>query len=233
MILPREAHVPDYDCPLALDQVLVLGLELLRLLITAMATLSGVEGDKAVASGGPAPTLVEWLKDRATDVGQSLVRLCQRSRGETLLAPAFERDLKKMLVRIGISTSRVQFSAEFDFDVPSVEAREQTYTEVVAVANRERFEKLTVVVLEGSSSLYAREAVVDVGYDVRGDIEDDMGAMADEGTADRMQVPPLPCVCACVSVGWGCGTIWLWGFGDGRGRRWGCGRFVRRAPPSP
>jgi hypothetical protein len=198
MILPREAHVLDYDCPLALDQVLVLGLELVRLLITAMATLSGVEGDKAAASGGPAPTLVEWLKDRASDVGQSLVRLCHRNRGETLLAPALERDLKKMLVRIGISTSRVQFSAEFDFDVPSVEAREQTYIEVVAVANRERFEKLTVVALEGSSSLYAREAVVDVGYDVRGDIEDNMGAMADEGTADRMQVPPLPCASAHV-----------------------------------
>ncbi len=186
----RGTPPPEFSCPFALDQVLMLGLELLRLLSTAMVTLSGADGGKAAPSGGPAPTLVAWLKDRAMDVGQGLVRLCQHSRGDTLLAPALERELKQLLSRVGVSTSRVQFSEEYDFDVPSLVAREQTYTEAVAAADKERFEKLTAVVAESGSDSYGREAVVDVGYDVLGDIGDDDGAVADEGTADRMQVPP-------------------------------------------
>jgi hypothetical protein len=83
--------------------------------------------------------------------------------------------------------------------VPSLVAREQTYTEAVAAADKERFEKLTAVMTEGSGDSYGREAVVDVGYDALGEIGDDEGGDIDDGSADRMQVgrrwagPSLKC----------------------------------------
>ncbi len=84
--------------------------------------------------------------------------------------------------------------------MPSLVAREQTYTEAVAAADKERFEKLTAVMMEGGGDSYGREAVVDVGYDALGDIGDDEGGDNDDGSADRMQVgrrwvqPSLKCV---------------------------------------
>jgi hypothetical protein len=105
----EAASEPEFGCPVALDQVVVLGLELLRLLSAAMGTLSGAEGGKAPSGdSGCAPTLVHWLKDRSMDVGHGLVRLCQHSRSETILVPSVERELKLLLSRVGVSTSRVQ-----------------------------------------------------------------------------------------------------------------------------
>jgi hypothetical protein len=156
----------ERTCPLELHMVILLGMELLKLLNESAAEL-GIVGKKDSQCPSLCPTVVAWLKERAMDVGQVLVRFCQHARGDNILPLPVEKDLKELLSKAGVSTSRVQQLEEFDFDVPSIEAREETFNEAVAAADKARFDKLVAVVTEAPTADSLHSAVaVDFSCDI-------------------------------------------------------------------
>jgi hypothetical protein len=133
-------------CPLGVSKVVCLGIELMAMISAAIDELARVAASTAgvTLAAGSKPhhcaTLVAWLHDRGHDVGSALVRLCQRSRKETMLPPAVDRPLRALLKRFKVRAYS-QPSEEYDFDVPTLESRKQSYVEAVIAAEREEFER--------------------------------------------------------------------------------------------